>query len=123
MSELSPEAALGTPSGEATFGIRLEAATLGPPFEARLDTSGEAILGTPDNDVNSCRAAIELAATPFGLLSVRVKAAGSLRRLGEGAISVPLDVHIEYARQGGIEIRQAPIRCDLDASGTVVGLT
>ena len=106
MSELSPEAALGTP-GEATFGIQLKAA----------------ILGTPENDVNSCRAAIEVAATPFGLSSVRVRAAGSVRRLGEGAISVPLDVHIEYARQGGIEIRQAPIRCDLDASGTVVGLT
>ena len=123
MSELSPAAALGTPPGEATFGIQLKVATLGTPFEARLRTSREAILGTPDSDVNSCRAAIEVAATPFGLLSVRVRAAGSVRRLGEGAISVPLDVHIEYARQGGIEIRQAPIRCDLDASGTVVGLT
>ncbi len=122
-SELAPEAALGTPPGEATFDIRIEVATLGTPLEARLGISREAILGTPDNDVNSCRAAIEVAATPFGMLSVRVRAAGSQRRLGEGAISVPLDVHIEYAREGGIEIRQAPIRCDLDASGTVVGLT
>jgi hypothetical protein len=112
---MSPEAALGIPSEAATFGIRLEAATLGAPPDATP--------GTPGTVVDSCRVAIEVAATPFGMLSVSVREVGSLRRVGQGAISVPLDVHIEYARQGGVEIRQGPIRCDLDASGTVIGLS
>jgi hypothetical protein len=79
--------------------------------------------GTPAAVVRACRDAVESAATPFGVVSVRARSAGSLRRLGRGAVSAPVQVRIHYARQGGAEIRQARIRCNLDATGKVIKLT
>jgi hypothetical protein len=86
-------------------------------------TAIEAIPGTPSAVVRACREAIELAAIPFGVVSVRATSAGSLRLLSRGAVSAPIAVRIHYTRQGGAEIRQARIRCRLDATGRVIGLT
>lgn len=86
-------------------------------------SSFEAIPGTPVALVRACREAIKSAATPFGVVSVRVKSAGSPSRLSQGAVSAPVQVRIRYARQGGAEIRQARIMCHLDATGTVIRLT
>ncbi|CAN7322641.1 hypothetical protein LJN214_001641 [Mesorhizobium sp. LjNodule214] len=86
-------------------------------------TTIEAIPGTPSAMVRACREAIELAAIPFGVVNVRAMSAGSLRRLSRGAVSAPIAVRIHYARQGGAEIRQARIRCHLDAAGRVIRLT
>ena len=86
-------------------------------------TAFEGIPGTPAAVVRACRDAVGSAAAPFGVLSVRARSAGSLRRLSRGAISAPVQVRIQYARQGGPEIRQARIRCHLDASGKVIKLT
>jgi hypothetical protein len=83
----------------------------------------EAIPGTPGVVVRACREAIELAAIPFGVVNVRATSAGPSRRLSRGAVSAPIAVRIHYARQGGAEIRQARIRCHLDAAGRVIGLT
>ena len=84
---------------------------------------GDEIPGIPRAVVSACREAIESAATPFGVVDVRARSAGSLRRLSQGAVSAPVQVRIRYARQGGAEIRQARIRCHLDATGRVIGLT
>ena len=90
----------------------------------RLPTAAiEAVPGTPAAVVSACREAIESAATPFGMVSVRAKSAGTLRRLSRGAVSAPIQVRIHYSRQGGAEIRQAHIRCQLDATGRVIKLT
>ena len=86
-------------------------------------TTIEAIPGTPGAMVRACREAIELAAIPFGVVNVRAMSAGSLSRLSRGAVSAPIAVRIHYARQGGAEIRQARIRCHLDAAGRVIRLT
>ena len=90
---------------------------------ASAATTFDEIPGTPAAVVRACRDAVESAATPFGVVSVRARSAGSLRRLSRGAISAPVQVRIYYARQGGAEIRQARIRCHLDASGKVIKLT
>lgn len=79
--------------------------------------------GVPDEVVRACRDAIESAAAPFGATSVRVSSAGSIRRLSPDTISAPVEVSIDYGRQGKVETRQAPIRCELDATGGVIGLT
>jgi hypothetical protein len=65
----------------------------------------EAIPGTPVAVVRACSEAIEIAAKPYGMQSVRAKSAGSLSRLRRGAVSAPISVRIHYARQGGDEIR------------------
>jgi hypothetical protein len=90
---------------------------------ASAATSVDEIPGTPAAVVRACRDAVETAAISFGVVSVRAKSAGSLRRLSRGAVSAPVQVRVHYARQGGAEIRQARIRCDLDASGKVIKLT
>jgi hypothetical protein len=86
-------------------------------------TAFEARPGTPMVMVRACREAIETAAIPFGVVSVRARSAGSLRHLGRSAVSAPIQVRIRYARQGGTEIRQARISCHLDATGRVIKLT
>lgn len=83
----------------------------------------EALPGVPDEVVRACHDAIESAAAPFGATSVRVRSAGFIRRLSQDAISVPVEVSIDYGRQGNVETRQAPIKCELNATGRVIGLT
>jgi hypothetical protein len=83
----------------------------------------KALPGVPDEVVRACRDAIESAAAPFGATSVRVSSAGSIRRLSPDTISAPVEVSIDYGRQGKVETRQAPIRCELNATGGVIGLT
>ena len=83
----------------------------------------EAIPGTPDTIVRACRAAIELAAVPYGAVDVRANSFGSLRRLNGDLLSAPIQVRIRYQRRDGPEIiRQARIKCQLDAAGRVVKL-
>lgn len=86
-------------------------------------TAIEAIPGTPGATVRACREAIASAASPFGVVSIYATSAGSVRRLSRGAVSAPIAVRIHYKRQGGAEIRQARIRCHLDATGKVIRLT
>lgn len=72
------------------------------------------IPGTPAAVVQACRAAIISAATPLGAVRVRVVSAGALRQRG-GALTAPIQVRIDYARKGGIEVRQAKVGCRLTA--------
>jgi hypothetical protein len=64
-----------------------------------------------------------LAAKRFGAVRVRAASAGPLSRQRRGALLARIYVRIDYARQGGIEVRQAQIRCRLDASGRVRAVT
>ncbi|MER8377731.1 hypothetical protein NKH82_21390 [Mesorhizobium sp. M0915] len=78
--------------------------------------------GTPVAVVQACRAAIMAAATPLGAVRVHAVSAGALRQL-RGARTAPIEVRIDYARKGGIEVRQAQVSCRLDASGRVTAIT
>lgn len=96
-------------------------ATTGYPM-LRLQVPLTAIPGTPPAVVRVCRQAIMSAATPLGALRVHVVSAGPLRRHRRGALTAPIEVRIDYARQGGIEVRQARVGCRLDAAGKVVAV-
>jgi hypothetical protein len=77
--------------------------------------------GTPAAVVRACRAAIMSAATPLGAVRVHAVSAGALRQR-RGALTAPIKVRIDYARQGGIEVRQARVGCRLDAAGRVTAV-
>ena len=81
----------------------------------------EAIPGTPVAVVQACRSAVMSAAKPLGAIRVRAASAGALRQR-RGAISAPINVRVDYARQGGIEVRQAKVNCSLDRAGRVTGI-
>ena len=81
-----------------------------------------AVSGTPHAVVQACRQAITASAKPFGAKDVRAVSAGSLRRLSPDVVAAPLVVRIRYARDEGIEVRQARIRCHLDASDRVIAV-
>ena len=81
-----------------------------------------AVPGTPRAVVRACSQAIKASAIPYGAKDVRVVSAGSLRRFSQGVVAAPLVVRIRYEAQQAIEVRQAKIRCDLDASGRVVAI-
>nr|WP_149758419.1 helicase [Mesorhizobium albiziae] len=83
----------------------------------------KAIPGTPRAVVRVCRQAIVSAATTLGAVRVRAASAGPLSRQRRGVLTAPIDVRIDYATRGGVEIRQARIRCRLDAAGRVIGVT
>jgi len=71
--------------------------------------------------VRTCRTAIASAARPLGATKVEAVSAGRQRRIGS-LVYAPIDVRIQYARQGGREIRQAKVSCRLNASGRVVAV-
>ncbi|RWK68748.1 MAG: hypothetical protein EOR45_35420, partial [Mesorhizobium sp.] len=77
--------------------------------------------GTPAAVVQACRTAIMSAATPLGAVSIHAVSAGALRQR-RGALTAPIEVRIEYARQGGIEVQQARVGCRLDAAGRVTAV-
>ena len=78
-----------------------------------------AIPGTPNSVVRICVQAIERAAMPYGVVRVDAASSGPLRRQRHGTLA-PLRVRIQYARQGGVEVRQARVSCRLDATGGVI---
>jgi hypothetical protein len=108
-------------SGRGTFvrgtkGYPLALQTLSKAFP-------KAIPGTPRAVVRVCRQAIASAATPLGAVRVHAASGGPPRRQRRGAITAPIEVRIHYARQGGIEVRQARVGCRLDADGRVIAVT
>jgi len=77
--------------------------------------------GTPPAVVSTCRAAIASAATPLGALRVSAVSAGPMRQR-HAALMAPIEVRIQYARQGKIQVRQARVICRLDAAGRVTAV-
>ena len=84
-----------------------------------LQSPLRAIPGTPNSVVRICVQAIERAAMPYGVVRVDAASSGPLRRQRHGTLA-PLRVRIQYARQGGVEVRQARVSCRLDATGGVI---
>ncbi|SIT58440.1 conserved exported hypothetical protein [Mesorhizobium prunaredense] len=78
--------------------------------------------GIPPAVVRACRTAIASAATPLGAVRVHAVSAGPLQQR-RGALTAPIEVRIHYARQGGVEVRQARVGCRLDAAGRVTAVT
>ncbi|WFP61442.1 hypothetical protein [Mesorhizobium sp. WSM4904] len=78
----------------------------------------KAIPGTPAAVVRACRAAITASAKPLGAVRVYVASAGLVRQR-RGGLTAPIEVRIDYDRQGGIEVRQAKVGCRLDVAGKV----
>ena len=78
--------------------------------------------GIPPTVVRACRTAIASAATPLGAVLVHAVSAGPLQQR-RGALTAPIEVRIHYARQGGVEVRQARVGCRLDAAGRVTAVT
>ena len=93
--------------------------TLGYPFGSVGPL--KAIPGTPAAVVQACRAAIISAAKPLGAVRVRAVSAGALRQR-RGALTAPIQVRIDYAGKGGIEVRQAKVGCRLDKAGRVTAI-
>ncbi|PAP94929.1 hypothetical protein CIT31_12480 [Mesorhizobium wenxiniae] len=113
------------PSVEAGRSVGLPA-SLQPPSDVNSPSTVspiKALPGVPDEVVRACHDEIESAAAPFGATSVRVSSAGSIHQLSPDTISAPIEVSIDYVRQGKVETRQAPIKCELNATGGVIGLT
>jgi len=81
-----------------------------------------ALPGTPPKVVSACRAAIASAATPLGAVRVYAVSAGPMRQRKAG-LAAPIEVRINYALRGGIQVRQAKVLCRLDAAGKVIAVT
>jgi hypothetical protein len=79
------------------------------------------IPGTPDAVVRACVQAIATAAKPYGVIRIDAASSGPLRARRRGAVA-PLEVRIQYARRGGVEVRQSQVDCRLNAAGAVVAL-
>jgi hypothetical protein len=82
-----------------------------------------AVPGIPAKLVGACRKAIASAAAPFGAVRVRAASAGQLRRSQRGLLVAPINVRIDYAAGRSIEVRQARVRCRIDAAGRVTNVT
>ncbi|CCV08480.1 conserved exported hypothetical protein [Mesorhizobium metallidurans STM 2683] len=93
--------------------------TLGYPFGSVGPL--KMIPGTPAAVVQACRAAIMSAAKPLGAVRVRSVSAGALRQR-RGELTAPIKVRIDYARKGGIEVRQAQVGCRLNTAGRVTAI-
>lgn len=78
--------------------------------------------GSPPGVVQACRNAIIRAARPFGVVQVDAVSAGEVRRGARGVQAAPVAVRIIYARQGGHEVRQSRVTCNLNSRGTVIAL-
>lgn len=94
--------------------------TAGYPFAPLLSLKAKP--GTPTNVVSACRAAIVSAATPLGAVRVYAVSAGPMRQRKAG-LAAPIEVRINYALRGGLQLRQAKVLCRLDAAGKVIAVT
>ncbi len=73
-------------------------------------------------EATKCAEAIERQARQFGAVDVKVSSAGSEVRGRDGAIVLPVNARIEYARKGLRQVRQARVGCRVNTDGQVVEL-
>jgi hypothetical protein len=95
-------------------------ATVGTP--SRSPALLRAIPGTPLAVVRVCRNAIMSVAVPLGAVRVQAASAGPVSRHRGDTLTAPVEVRIDYARQGGVEVRRAMVRCRFDAAGRVIAV-
>ena len=77
--------------------------------------------GTPLEVVSICRQGIIQGARAYGPVRVDAASAGRVAQTRGGYIA-PLRVRIVYQNQGGYEVRDASVRCQVDGNGTVAGI-
>jgi hypothetical protein len=63
--------------------------------------------------IESCRRQIASSSRPLGAVAVQATSAGPAVRDRNGALLVPLDARIEYARNGMRQVRQARVNCQV----------
>ena len=73
--------------------------------------------------VAACRNGIARAALAYNPLKVDAFGAGQLQKLKDGGHVARLMVRIVYDTEGGNEIREATVNCQLSAEGTVVAIS
>jgi hypothetical protein len=95
----------------ALRGLPEELRRIGRPFQA--------LPGTPQPVVEACRNGIVAAARPYGVVRVDAASAGPVRRGRGGVLTAPVTMRMIYARQGGLEARQARVTCAIAANGRV----
>lgn len=79
--------------------------------------------GVPVGTVQACRSGIIQGAMPYDPVRIDAVSAGNVQRMKGGGEIAPLVVRIVYDRQGGYEIREAKVNCQLNAEGRVVALS
>lgn len=80
------------------------------------------IVGTPRRVLRACKKSVAQAAIPYGSTQVSVRSYGRMKQLKDGGYLAPVFTRVTYKRRGGYEVRQAPIWCQIDASGVVSSL-
>ena len=81
------------------------------------------VAGVPVGTVAACRNGIIEGAMPYDPVRIDAVSAGNVQRIEGGGEIAPLMVRIVYDRQGGYEIREAKVNCQLSAQGAVVALS
>ena len=72
--------------------------------------------------IEPCRQAIADAARSYGAVQVAAVATGEPSRAIDGTIEAPLEAQVTYERPGELDVRKAPIVCQLNSEGRVTGL-
>jgi hypothetical protein len=111
-----PEALRPSSAGDSDHIWIQKAAPVEPQSPVQVD------FNQPTTILSACREAIVSAATPLGAVFVQVVGAGPVARSDKGLIA-PLDVQIQYDRQGKDEVRRAAVGCRLNASGKVTAIS
>lgn len=93
-----------------------------PQYRGAMAALGRAA-AVPVGTVTACRNGIIWGARPHDPVRIDAVSAGKLRRMQGGGVIAPLMVRIVYDRQGGYEIREAKVNCQLNANGAVVVLS
>jgi hypothetical protein len=91
------------------------------PQQRRVSPRPSPVLRT-SAEITKCGEAIETRVRPFGAVDVKVSSAGSQVRSRDGAIVLPVDARIEYARKGLRQVRRARVGCHMNTDGQVVEL-
>jgi hypothetical protein len=72
--------------------------------------------------IETCRQAIADAARSHGAVQVAVVGTSEPSRAADGTIEAPLEAQVTYERPGELDVRKAPIVCQLNSEGRVTGL-
>jgi hypothetical protein len=72
--------------------------------------------------VRACGATLAASSRRYGGTKATVVGTGPLVRTENGNVTAPIKARLEFARQGGREVRQAGLLCRLNARGQVVAL-
>lgn len=122
--ELLPRDICLTPGARGCRGTRPDNASIDSdtPQFGRAVTALALYRAAPVATVTACREGIVRGAMAYDPVQVDAVSAGEVQPLAGGGQMAPLVVRIVYSRQGGYEIREAKVQCQLDEGGSVIAL-